>query len=127
MPIIGERRSHRPGSNGYTNDAMAGFTRAFLNEANSILEEDRLDIFSEPAKVLRRDMSDEALRTFFVEGSADKNVSAWVGVKFKANCEGLDNNELTHSLGIPFNKNVFASGHCLTSSSITKHAAFWPA
>ena len=73
MPIIGERRSHRPGSNGYTNDAMAGFTRAFLNEANSILEEDRLDIFSEPAKVLRRDMSDEALRTFFVEGSADKN------------------------------------------------------
>ena len=73
MPIIGERRSHRPGSNGNTNDAMAGFTRAFLNEANSILEEDRLDIFSEPAKVLRRDMSDEALRTFFVEGSADKN------------------------------------------------------
>lgn len=73
MPIIGERQSNRPGSAGYTHDAMAGFAREFLNEANSILDDSQIDLLSEPAKVLRRNMSNETLKTFFVENSTDKN------------------------------------------------------
>lgn len=73
MPVIGERRSHRPGSAGYSHDAISGYAREFLNEANAILEDAKIDLLSEPSKVLRRDMSNETLKTFFVENSADKH------------------------------------------------------
>src|SRR5574344_416400 len=72
MPVIGERRTNRPGSNAYSHDAIAGYAREFLNEANSILSESRVDLFTEPSKTFRQDLANESMRTFFVENSADK-------------------------------------------------------
>lgn len=73
MPIIGTRQSRTPGSNGYAHDPMSGFAKEFLNLAESVLEEGRVDLFTEPSKVLRREISDETMRNFFVENSADPN------------------------------------------------------
>ena len=71
MPVIGTREVRKPGSNGYAHDPIAGFAKEFLNLSNSILNEGRLDIYSEPQKVLRNDVTDEDMRAFFVENSAD--------------------------------------------------------
>ena len=56
----------------HIHDAIAGYAREFLNEANSILSENRVDLFTEPSKTFRQDLANESMRTFFVENSADK-------------------------------------------------------
>lgn len=73
MPVVGDRKSRRPGSSGYSHDAISGYAREFLNEANAILSESRVDLFTEPSKVLRNDMAKESIKTFFVENSADRS------------------------------------------------------
>lgn len=73
MPVIGERQTRKPGSNGYSSDSMSAFAKEFLNLSNSILEEGRVDIFTEPDKVLRRNITDSTMKTFFMENSADPN------------------------------------------------------
>ena len=70
MPVVGEA-IRKPGSNGYAHDPMAGMAKEFLNLSNSILEEGRLDIYTEPSKVFRRDITDSAMKNFFIENSAD--------------------------------------------------------
>lgn len=72
MPVIGERQTRKPGSEGYSSDGMAAFAKEFLNLSNSILEEGRVDIFSEPDKVLRRSITDTSMKQFFMENSADE-------------------------------------------------------
>ena len=77
MPVVGETMTRKPGSNGYSHDPMAAMAKEFLNLSNSILEEGRLDIFSEPSKVLRREITESAMKNFFIENSADpKSMSA---------------------------------------------------
>ena len=77
MPVIGEQISRKPGSTGYVNDPMAGFAKEFLSLSNSILEEARLDLYEDTSKVLRKNVSDETLKSFFMENSADpKSMSA---------------------------------------------------
>jgi hypothetical protein len=71
MPVIGEQISRKPGSAGYTHDPMAGFAKEFLSLSNSILEEARLDLYEDTSKVLRKGISDETLKSFFMENSAD--------------------------------------------------------
>lgn len=71
MPVIGEQISRKPGSAGYSHDPMAGFAKEFLNLSNSILEEARLDLYEDTSKVLRKGISDETLKSFFMENSAD--------------------------------------------------------
>ena len=74
MPVIGNTMEtpRMPGS-GYANDPMAAYAKEFLNLSNSILEEGRLDIFTEPSKVFRRNVTDETMKQFFIENSADPN------------------------------------------------------
>lgn len=72
MPVIGERIvSRKPGSTGYTQDPMAGFAKEFLNLSNSILEDARLDLYEDTSKVLRTGITDETMKNFFMENSAD--------------------------------------------------------
>lgn len=73
MPIVGDAPVQKPGSNGYIYDPMYGVAKEFLNLSNSILEEGRLDIFSEPNKVFRRGITDSTMKQYFMENSADPN------------------------------------------------------
>ena len=69
MPVVGEVR--KPGSNGYAHDPMLGYAKAFLNVANSILKEGKLDIYTEASKVLRYNTTDSTMKEFFMENSCD--------------------------------------------------------
>ena len=71
MPVIGERISRKPGSSGYTHDPMAGFAKDFLSLSSSILENARMDLYEDTSKVLRTPVTDETLKSFFMENSAD--------------------------------------------------------
>ena len=67
MPVIGNTMEtpRMPGS-GYANDPMAAYAKEFLNLSNSILEEGRLDIFTEPSKVFRRNVTDEKSKLLLI-------------------------------------------------------------
>ena len=71
MPVIGDVVSRKPGSSGYSHDPMAGFAKEFLSLSNSILEEARLDLYEDTSKVLRTGVTDETMKSFFMENSAD--------------------------------------------------------
>ena len=71
MPVIGEEVSRKPGSAGYAHDPMAGFAKEFLSLSNSILEEGRLDLYEDTSKVLRTGVTNETMKSFFMENSAD--------------------------------------------------------
>ncbi len=71
MPIIGDRKNSKLGK-GYAKDPIAKLTAAFIETAQSILNESGMDVFSEGSKALMMSTSTEALRNFFVEGSADR-------------------------------------------------------
>ena len=72
MPVVSDTTFVRkPGANGYSKDPMAGVAKEFLNLSNSVLNEGRLDIFQEPSKVFRRDITNEAMKQYFIENSAD--------------------------------------------------------
>lgn len=70
MPIAGTRQVAVAGSS-YAKDPLYKFAKSFCECATMILNEDGLDIFEEPAKVLRRPNSRETMKRFFVEGSVD--------------------------------------------------------
>lgn len=58
-------------SNAYRKDPLHEFTKAYLDTASSILNEDGFDVFEEPAKVMRRKSSRNALKKFFIESIVD--------------------------------------------------------
>ena len=73
MPVITDTSfAKKPGSTSYQYDPMYGTAKEFLNLSNSILEEARLDIFQDTNKVFRRDITDETIKNYFIENSADK-------------------------------------------------------
>lgn len=71
MPVVGERKSRIPGLSAYKNDPMAAYSKQFLNEANSILNESRIDMFRNPLDAITLPETKESMRRFFVEESAD--------------------------------------------------------
>lgn len=71
MPVIGNTTSRKPGSSGYSHDPMAAYAKEFLNLTQSFLEEARLDLYQEPSKVFRTPLTDETVKNFFMENSAD--------------------------------------------------------
>ena len=71
MPVIGDQISRKPGSAGYAHDPMAGYAKEFLNLSSSILEEARLDLYEDTSKLLRTPVTNETMKTFFMENSAD--------------------------------------------------------
>lgn len=71
MPVIGNTTSRKPGSSGYSHDPMAAYAKEFLNLTQSFLEEARLDLYEEPSKIFRTPLTDETVKNFFMENSAD--------------------------------------------------------
>jgi len=68
MPIIGERSINK--NNKYSSKLNA-LAAEFRNKANSILKEQKLDIFQESAKVMMDTISNDTIKNFFVENSYD--------------------------------------------------------
>ena len=71
MPVMGTRKTIEVGK-GYLKDPISEFASEFRDLARNILNEGT-DLFSEPSKALMLESSNEAIRRFFVENSADRN------------------------------------------------------
>lgn len=72
MPIVGERKSNQIGR-GYMKDPISTYAAAFRDVAKSILSESTVDIFQEPGKALMLEASNDTLKNFFIENSADRD------------------------------------------------------
>lgn len=59
----------------YGKDPLTKYTQSFIDLAKNVLTESSVDIFEEPKKVLRRPMSREALKEFFVNDFLDTNTN----------------------------------------------------
>lgn len=70
MPVIGERQTTELGK-GYLKDPVSSYAAAFRDVARNLLNESGTDLFTEPSKVFMLQESNEAMRRFFVEESAD--------------------------------------------------------
>lgn len=72
MPVIGNRKTVDIGK-GYLKDPISNYAASFRDLAKNILSESGIDVFTEPSKTMMVRSSDEAMRNFFVENSADKS------------------------------------------------------
>lgn len=72
MPVIGNRKTVDIGK-GYLKDPISQYAASFRDLAKNILSESGIDVFTEPSKTMMVRSSDEAMRNFFVENSADRN------------------------------------------------------
>lgn len=72
MPVVGNRKSTQMGR-GYEKDPISQFAGSFRDIAKNILQESGVDIFFEPQKAAMIESSNETLRNFFVEQSADRS------------------------------------------------------
>jgi hypothetical protein len=70
MPVVGNRKVADIGR-GYMNDPISTYAATFRDLAKNILNESGTDLFSEPSKALLLQGSNETMRNFFVENSAD--------------------------------------------------------
>jgi len=70
MPIVGTRKVSDLGR-GYVNDPINTYAASFRDLAKDILNESGTDLFTEPSKALLLQGSNETMRNFFVENSAD--------------------------------------------------------
>ena len=57
----------------YRKDPVYAYAKVFTETAKAILNEDQLDIFEEPQKVMRRGTSKNTMKNFFVEDMHDYN------------------------------------------------------
>lgn len=73
MPVIGTRASSVTMGRGYQKDPMRKLASAFKDLASGILNESGVDLFNEPKKASMISSSNEALKNFFVENSADRS------------------------------------------------------
>ena len=74
MPTIGTRTSSTAiAGRGYSKDPISAYAASFNKLTKDILNESGFDLFMEPNKVVMNSASDDALRNFFVEQSADPN------------------------------------------------------
>ena len=74
MPTIGTRPKPLAAGKGYMQEPMVKFASAFNKVTHDIRNETGFDLFTETAKVLTNHASDDAMRTFFVEESADYQI-----------------------------------------------------
>lgn len=73
MPIVGTRETQKPGSIGYSHDPIMGYAKEFLNLTSSIIQEGSVDLYERPDLALRRPVTNESLKNFFIESSYDPN------------------------------------------------------
>lgn len=71
MPVVGERKSIQMGKS-YLKDPLSKYVAGFRDLAKNILNESGTDLFTEPKKALLVGASDDALKNFFMENSADR-------------------------------------------------------
>lgn len=71
--LVGEKSSYANAGSSYRKDPNYAYAKCFTETAKAILDEDQLDIFEEPQKVLRRGASKQAMKNFFVENMFDQN------------------------------------------------------
>lgn len=71
MPVVGERKSTQMGR-GYSRDPITEYASAFRDIASNVLQEAGVDLFMEPQKAVMIGASNDTLRNFFVENSADR-------------------------------------------------------
>lgn len=71
MPVVGSRKSTNMGR-GYMSDPITEYATAFRDIASDILQESGVDLFMEPQKATMIGASNDTLRNFFVENSADR-------------------------------------------------------
>lgn len=72
MPVAGERKSTQLGKS-YLKDPMSSYVASFRDLAKNILNESGTDLFTEPRKAMLLSSSNDAMKNFFVENSADRN------------------------------------------------------
>lgn len=72
MPVVGNRKTTQMGR-GYAADPISEYASAFRDVASSILQESGVDLFMEPQKATMIGASNDTLRNFFVENSADRS------------------------------------------------------
>ena len=73
MPIVGERQTRKPGASGYSIDTMAATAKQFGDMVKGILEDTRLELYTEPTKALRNPIVEQTMKSYFLENSADPN------------------------------------------------------
>lgn len=72
MPVVGlEYKNKKKNNKAYMMEPMYGLSKAFLECANNILNESSVDIFTDPRVAYQRLSSNDALKNFFIEQSAD--------------------------------------------------------
>lgn len=70
--VVGERKSKKMANN-YAKNEMRPFAESFLNEANAILNETGIDIYSNPSRAMFSNAANESMKNFFIEQSYDPN------------------------------------------------------
>ena len=71
MPIVGTRPSTAVAGKGYLQDPIKQYAASFNKLTSDILHEQGYDLFQEANKVVIDEASNEAMKNFFVENSAD--------------------------------------------------------
>ena len=100
MPIVGERKSTQLGR-GYLKDPIAEYAAAFKGTAQNILSESCIDLFQEPVKALMYESSNDTLKNFFVENSADPN--SMTAEEYADHIEMMEEQYINDRLGVTEN------------------------
>lgn len=100
MPIVGERKSTQLGK-GYLKDPIAEYAAAFKGTAQNILNESCIDLFQEPVKALMYESSNDTLKNFFVENSADPN--SMTAEEYADHIEMMEEQYINDRLGVTEN------------------------
>ena len=79
MPIVGERQTRKPGASGYSIDTMAATAKQFGDMVKGILEDTRLELYTEPTKALRNPIVEQTMKSYFLE-----NIISLIRVLFRS-------------------------------------------
>lgn len=71
MPVVGTRKTEL--GNGYSKDPMQKYAAFFREMTQNILNENGVDVFTQPSRTMMMEETNQTMRDFFVENSADKN------------------------------------------------------
>lgn len=71
MPTVGERRSNITANRNWKSDPFSKFANSFRDVANSILNENGVDIFSDPKRAMLMGAASDTMQNFFIEEALD--------------------------------------------------------
>jgi hypothetical protein len=73
MPVVGEKKKKQSNNKSYMYEPIYGLSKAFLECAKDILNEGRVDIFSNAKLACLQKNTNDSLKRFFIEESADRD------------------------------------------------------